>query len=102
MILSTPGGAPVPAGVYEMTLMLVERHGYNLFHRVGMEHEIDEREMVDWDWKYRKFHVGGPGRVERVRFTVSSAGLTYTRSADGDTREGSQVWIFSSGGRRTA
>ncbi|KAK0471355.1 hypothetical protein IW261DRAFT_1553532 [Armillaria novae-zelandiae] len=73
-LVSTPGGDPTPAGVYELTLMLVEHHGYGLFHRVGMEHEIDERKTADWDWKYREFHVGGPGRGERVRFSVSPEG----------------------------
>ncbi|EKM48735.1 uncharacterized protein PHACADRAFT_266181, partial [Phanerochaete carnosa HHB-10118-sp] len=35
-----------PEGLYELTLMLVERHGYGLYHRVGMEREIDERKVA--------------------------------------------------------
>ncbi|KAK0231503.1 hypothetical protein IW262DRAFT_1308259 [Armillaria fumosa] len=69
----TPEGVPV----YELTMMLVEKHGSGLYHRVGMEREIDERVTVDWDWKYREFNVGGPGRGERVRFGAIDEGPKY-------------------------
>ncbi|KAK0201163.1 hypothetical protein DFS33DRAFT_1387100 [Desarmillaria ectypa] len=91
-IVSTPKGDPIPAGVYELTLVLVEHHGYGLFHRVGMEHEIDERKTVDWDWKYREFHVGGLGRGERVRFAASLEGLTY-KLVGRDTWDDPQVLV---------
>jgi len=55
--------------------MLVERHRYGLYHRVGMENELDERLTADWDWKYSQFAVGGPGRGDRVRFGISKKGI---------------------------
>lgn len=92
---STRGGAPIPSSVTEITLMLVERHGYGLFHRVGMEHEIDKRKIVNWDWIYKEFHVGGPGRGGRLRFTASSEGLVYTGSSDSHALDDIQVFIDS-------
>lgn len=71
------GEGPRPEGVYELTIMLVEKHAYSLYHRVGMEKEIDERVTVGWEWKFREFSVGGPGRGERVRFEVVDEGLNY-------------------------
>ncbi|KDQ10550.1 hypothetical protein BOTBODRAFT_136626 [Botryobasidium botryosum FD-172 SS1] len=71
------GEGPRPEGVYELTMMLVEKHGHNLYHRVGMEKEIDERVTIGWNWSYREFSVGGPGRGERVRFGVCAAGVNY-------------------------
>jgi len=72
-----PDKSPRPKGVYELTLMLVERHGYELYHRVGMEREIDERKTVGWNWTYRCFQVGGPGRGERKRFGTSDSGPVF-------------------------
>ncbi|KAJ6485579.1 hypothetical protein C8R45DRAFT_1053672 [Mycena sanguinolenta] len=66
--------SPKRRGVYELTLMVIERHGYDLYHRVGMEREIDEKATVGWDWTYRCFQVGGPGRGNRQRFRVSPSG----------------------------
>ncbi|KAK0490338.1 hypothetical protein IW261DRAFT_1555480 [Armillaria novae-zelandiae] len=66
----TPEGVPV----YELMMMLVEKHVFSLYHRIVMEREIDERVTVDWDWKYREFNVRGPGRGERVRFGAFAAG----------------------------
>lgn len=74
---SWSGEGPRPVGLFELTLMLVEKHGYELYHRVGMEREIDERTTVGWNWTYRHFQVGGPGRGERNRFSISSAGPVY-------------------------
>ncbi|KAF8173729.1 hypothetical protein K438DRAFT_128032 [Mycena galopus ATCC 62051] len=65
---------PKSPGVYELTLMLIEDHGYGLFHRVGMEREIDERATEGWNWTYRRFQVGGPGTGSRQRFGVSPSG----------------------------
>lgn len=76
-VRGTPFGAPKPEGLYEMTLMFVEKHGYGLYHRIGMEREIDERKTRGWDWKYRCFQVGGPGRGQRIRFSVSISGPTF-------------------------
>lgn len=70
----TPKSAGPPAGVIEITLMFVENHGYNLFHRVGMEKEIDEKKTADWTWIYGEFNVGGPGRGGRERFKVTPGG----------------------------
>ncbi|PBK86614.1 hypothetical protein ARMGADRAFT_1066520 [Armillaria gallica] len=70
-------GAPKPEGVFELTMMLVEKHKFDLYHRVGMEREIDERITANWDWKYREFKVGGPGRGERVRFGAFPQGPKY-------------------------
>lgn len=65
-------GPVVP--VRELTLMFVERHGFELFRRVGMERYVDEKETVEWRWMYREFSVGGPGGRERVRFEVTPEG----------------------------
>jgi len=73
-IRSTPRSALPPTGVRELTFMFVEGHGYGLFHRVGMEREIDEMKTAGWEWKWREFYVGGPGRGERARFGVTPAG----------------------------
>ncbi|PBK61041.1 hypothetical protein ARMSODRAFT_1090021 [Armillaria solidipes] len=70
-------GAPKPEGVFELTMMLLEKHKFDLYHRVGMEREIDERITANWDWKYREFKVGGPGRGERVRFGAFAQGPKY-------------------------
>ncbi|KAK7043015.1 hypothetical protein VNI00_008753 [Paramarasmius palmivorus] len=67
-----------PEGVFELTLMFVQRHKYELFHRVGMEREIDERKTRDWNWTYRRFMVGGPGRGGRQRFCISASGPIYS------------------------
>lgn len=63
--------------IVELTLMFVENHGYELFHRLGMEHEVNEKKTSGWDWTYREFSVGGPGRGVRVRFTTSGDGPVY-------------------------
>jgi len=73
---------PSQEGLIELTLMVVEKHGYDLFHRVGMEREIDERKTVRWNWTYRRFQVGGPGRGERKRFIIHSHGMVYTKDMD--------------------
>ncbi|SJL06817.1 uncharacterized protein ARMOST_10159 [Armillaria ostoyae] len=70
-------GAPKPEGVFELTMMLVEKHKFDVYHRVGMEREIDERITANWDWKYREFKVGSPGRGERVRFGAFAEGPEY-------------------------
>ncbi|KDQ10577.1 hypothetical protein BOTBODRAFT_178061 [Botryobasidium botryosum FD-172 SS1] len=75
-IRPTPRSAAPPIGVTELTFMFVENHGFGLFHRIGMEREINEAKTVDWDWKWREFDVGGPGRGERVRFNATPAGPT--------------------------
>ena len=72
-----PDKSPRPKGVYELTLMFVEKHGYDLYHRVGMEREIDERKTERWNWVYRRFQVGGPGRGERKRFGTSISGPVF-------------------------
>lgn len=74
---SWSGEGPRPVGLFELTLMLIEKHGHELYHRVGMEREIDERKTAGWNWTYRRFQVGGPGRGERQRFNISSAGPVY-------------------------
>ncbi len=68
---------PKPEGVFELTMMLVEKHKFDLYHRVGMEREMDEHITANWDWKYREFKVGGPGRGERVRFRAFAQGPRY-------------------------
>lgn len=73
----TDFNSPKPEGVYELTLMFVESHGYGLYHRIGMEREIDERKTAGWNWMYRCFQVGGPGRGERKRFGTSVAGPVF-------------------------
>ncbi|ETW75172.1 hypothetical protein HETIRDRAFT_390743 [Heterobasidion irregulare TC 32-1] len=73
-------GEPRREGVYELTMMLVEKHKVNLYHRVGMEKEMDERITAGWDWKYREFCIGGPGRGERVRFGAFPEGPKYLQS----------------------
>ncbi|KAJ6527721.1 hypothetical protein B0H19DRAFT_1243209 [Mycena capillaripes] len=73
---------PKPQGLEELTLMLVERHGYDLYHRVGMEREIDERQTRGWRWTFRRFQVGGPGRGERKRFKVCPEGPNYASETD--------------------
>jgi hypothetical protein len=65
-------GPVVP--VRELTLMFVERHGFELFRRVGMERYVDEKDTMEWCWIYREFSVGGPGGWERVRFEVTPEG----------------------------
>ncbi|PBK60759.1 hypothetical protein ARMSODRAFT_1026199 [Armillaria solidipes] len=70
-------GAPKPEGIFELTMMLVEKHKFDLYHRVGIEREIDERITANWNWKYREFKVGGPGRGERVRFGAFAQGPEY-------------------------
>ncbi|KDQ13154.1 hypothetical protein BOTBODRAFT_396733 [Botryobasidium botryosum FD-172 SS1] len=65
-----------------LTLMLIEKHGHDengheLYHRVGMEREIDEVKTAEWSWVHRQFYVGGPGRGERRRFGVSNPGPIY-------------------------
>jgi hypothetical protein len=57
--------------------MFVEKHGYDLYHRVGMEREIDEGKTERWNWTYRCFRVGGPGRGERKRFGTSTSGPVF-------------------------
>lgn len=73
----TPRSAPPPIGVIEITLLFAERHGYGLFHRLGMEREIDEKKMAGWKWTWREFCVGGPGRGDRVRFSVTPTGPVF-------------------------
>ncbi|EKM48893.1 uncharacterized protein PHACADRAFT_33710 [Phanerochaete carnosa HHB-10118-sp] len=77
-----PATSAKPEGLYELTLMLLEKHGHELYHRVGMEREIDERKAAGWDWKYRRFQVGGPGRGERKRFGVSPPSPVYLTCAE--------------------
>lgn len=72
---STPASEPVPVGWDEFTLMFVESHAdSNLYHRIGMEKEVDERKTRGWNWTSREFHVGGPGRGERQRFHITPEG----------------------------
>ncbi|SJL06890.1 uncharacterized protein ARMOST_10232 [Armillaria ostoyae] len=70
-------GAPKPEGVFELTMMLVEKHKFDLYHRVGMGREINEHITANWNWKYREFKVGGPGRGEQVRFGAFAQGPEY-------------------------
>lgn len=67
--------------IQELTLMLIEKHGVQdgqaLYHRLGMEHEIDEGKMGKWQWVERDFSVGGQGKGDRVRFGVSLQGPVY-------------------------
>ncbi|THU96012.1 hypothetical protein K435DRAFT_966172 [Dendrothele bispora CBS 962.96] len=78
---------PSQEGLVELTLMMVEKHGYDLFHRVGMEREIDERKTIGWNWTYRRFQVGGPGRGERKRFAVFSHGMVYRKDMDDEEED---------------
>ncbi|KAJ7508997.1 hypothetical protein B0H11DRAFT_2270539 [Mycena galericulata] len=71
------GGPAAPGGLVELTLMLIEKHGYELYHRTGMEREIDARKTSGWNWTFRSFRVGGPGRGGRQRFAVSPSGPVF-------------------------
>ena len=83
LISSSPQGNPFPPRV-ELTLMFVELHGSSkdrkLYHRIGMEHEINEAHTGKWKWVENRFSVGGPGRGERVRFAVQEHGPGYASS----------------------
>lgn len=70
----------------ELTLMFISLHsssgGLKLYHRIGMEHEIDETLTKKWKWVENSFRVGGRGRGERVRFAVREHGPVYATSED--------------------
>lgn len=66
-----------PQGLYELTFMLIKEHADGYFHRIGMEHEIDERLTEGWVWTERCFRVGGPGVETRQRFGVSVTGPVF-------------------------
>jgi hypothetical protein len=55
-----------------------EPSGEQLFHRIGMEHEIDKKKTSNWTWVERTFCVGGPGKGVRVRFAISNNGPVYS------------------------
>ena len=86
LVSTSPDGKRFPERI-ELTFMFVEKHGFNdgqeLFHRVGMEHEISETETLDWAWVEREFNVGGLGKGERVRFAVEkNGGATFIRFSE--------------------
>lgn len=89
---SWPRDSPKPRGVFELTLMFVEKHGYELYHRVGMEREVDERQTAGWNWTYRCFQVGGPGRGDRKRFGASTSGPVFVDGL-GDEEEDTMLHI---------
>lgn len=73
-IRGTPRGQPIPVGFEELTLMFVENHAHELYHRIGMEREVELSKTNGWKWTWREFRVGGPGRGERIRFGTSPSG----------------------------
>ncbi|PCH33353.1 hypothetical protein WOLCODRAFT_141610 [Wolfiporia cocos MD-104 SS10] len=79
-IASSKHGKRFPE-IVELTLMFVEKHGsedkQDLYHRVGVEREIEQSKTSEWDWTDGEFSVGGPGRGKRVRFAVSPRGPVY-------------------------
>ena len=74
--------------IKELTLLFVEKHGCDadgnaLYHRIGMENEIDESKTSGWTWVERSFTVGGRGRGERMRFDVGENGPQDSTGANG-------------------
>ncbi|KAF7333543.1 hypothetical protein MSAN_00132700 [Mycena sanguinolenta] len=85
-------GPAAPEGLIELTLMLIEKHGYGLYHRTGMERELDERKTAGWNWTFRSFQVGGPGRGERQRFAVSPSGPVYQPDLGNEEENDEMRW----------
>lgn len=80
-VRGTKPGDPPPAGYTDLVLMFIEKHGHDMYHRIGMERHIDQSNTSGWDWEWRQLHVGGPGRGDRVRFGISPAGPVDARDA---------------------